>query len=213
MCRYILYQHIHIYNVLKESYMKNSKRLYIWSIVFSLLACAFYVYTVVMVVNNIDGFTDQIKTTLQEMYQVSGNDLNAILNTTVNYMIFIAVINGVAGIFAFVLIFLKDKLVYKLRVPIMIVSFAEMMAGMNLVSGLLMLFATKNLVNNLDTTFENFVITPTMTNEEVHEQLKYRNMTDRIELIKQLHERGALNDEQYKRLLDEIITNGINGVY
>ena len=193
--------------------MKNSKRLYIWSIVFSLLACAFYVYTVVMMVNNIDGFADQIKTTLQEMYQVSGNDLNAILNTTVNYMIFIAVINGVAGIFAFVLIFLKDKVVYKLRVPIMIVSFAEMVAGMNLASGLLMLFATKKLVNNLDTTFENFVITPTMSNEEVREQLKYRNMTDRIELIKQLHERGTLNDEQYKRLLDEIITNGINGVY
>lgn len=193
--------------------MKNSKRLYIWSIVFSLLACAFYVYTVVMMVNNIDGFADQIKTTLQEMYQVSGNDLNAILNTTVNYMIFIAVINGIAGIFAFVLIFLKDKVVYKLRVPIMIVSFAEMVAGMNLASGLLMLFATKKLVNNLDTTFENFVITPTMSNEEVREQLKYRNMTDRIELIKQLHERGTLNDEQYKRLLDEIITNGINGVY
>lgn len=213
MCRCALYQHIHIYNVLKESYMKNSKRLYIWSIVFSLLACAFYVYTVVMMVNNIDGFADQIKTTLQEMYQVSGNDLNAILNTTVNYMIFIAVINGIAGIFAFVLIFLKDKVVYKLRVPIMIVSFAEMVAGMNLASGLLMLFATKKLVNNLDTTFENFVITPTMSNEEVREQLKYRNMTDRIELIKQLHERGTLNDEQYKRLLDEIITNGINGVY
>lgn len=213
MCRCTLYQHIHIYNVLKESYMKNSKRLYIWSIVFSLLACAFYVYTVVMMVNNIDGFADQIKTTLQEMYQVSGNDLNAILNTTVNYMIFIAVINGIAGIFAFVLIFLKDKVVYKLRVPIMIVSFAEMVAGMNLASGLLMLFATKKLVNNLDTTFENFVITPTMSNEEVREQLKYRNMTDRIELIKQLHERGTLNDEQYKRLLDEIITNGINGVY
>ncbi|HBP43328.1 MAG TPA: hypothetical protein DD621_01385 [Clostridiales bacterium] len=193
--------------------MKNSKRLYIWSIVFSLLACAFYVYTVVMMVNNIDGFADQIKTTLQEMYQVSGNDLNAILNTTVNYMIFIAVINGIAGIFAFVLIFLKDKVVYKLRVPIMIVSFAEMVAGMNLASGLLMLFATKKLVNNLDTTFENFAITPTMSNEEVREQLKYRNMTDRIELIKQLHERGTLNDEQYKRLLDEIITNGINGVY
>lgn len=213
MCRCTLYQHIHIYNVLKESYMKNSKRLYIWSIVFSLLACAFYVYTVVMMVNNIDGFADQIKTTLQEMYQVSGNDLNAILNTTVNYMIFIAVINGIAGIFAFVLIFLKDKVVYKLRVPIMIVSFAEMVAGMNLASGLLMLFATKKLVNNLDTTFENFAITPTMSNEEVREQLKYRNMTDRIELIKQLHERGTLNDEQYKRLLDEIITNGINGVY
>jgi len=166
-----------------------------------------------MMVNNIDGFADQIKTTLQEMYQVSGNDLNAILNTTVNYMIFIAVINGIAGIFAFVLIFLKDKVVYKLRVPIMIVSFAEMVAGMNLASGLLMLFATKKLVNNLDTTFENFAITPTMSNEEVREQLKYRNMTDRIELIKQLHERGTLNDEQYKRLLDEIITNGINGVY
>lgn len=193
--------------------MKNSKRLYIWSIVFSLLLCAFYVYTVVMMVNNIDGFADQIKTTLQEMYQVSGNDLNAILHTTINYMIFIAVINGIAGIFAFVLIFLKDKVVYKLRVPITIVSFAEMVAGMNLVSGLLMLFATKKLVNNLDTTFENFVITPTMSNEEVREQLKYRNMTDRIELIKQLHERGTLNDEQYKRLLDEIITNGINGVY
>ena len=193
--------------------MKNSKKLYIWSIVFSLLACAFYVYTVVMMVNNIDGFADQIKTTLQEMYQVSGNDLNAILNTTVNYMIFIAVINGVAGIFAFVLIFLKDKVVYKLRGPITIVSFAEMVVGMNLASGLLMLFATKKLVNNLDTTFENFVITPTMSNEEVREQLKYRNMTDRIELIKQLHERGTLNDEQYKRLLDEIITNSINGVY
>ncbi|MCI5714306.1 MAG: hypothetical protein MR288_01615 [Firmicutes bacterium] len=192
--------------------MKTRQKLCLASSILAFITCAFYAYVAVMLINNVDGFATMMKETLIEMGTATSEDIAELLNMTASYIVIMSVASGIVGAYNVVLICLNDKIFYKLKILTVVVAIAYVVFAMNIITPILMLFAVRKprqFNNPYTRSFENPNFGMNMSNEELHEQLKMRTMAEKIELIKHLHNEKAISDEEYNKLIDEIITNGV----
>ena len=144
------------------------------------------------------------------MGTATSEDIAELLNMTASYIVIMSVASGIVGAYNVVLICLNDKIFYKLKILTVVVAIAYVVFAMNIITPILMLFAVRKprqFNNPYTRSFENPNFGMNMSNEELHEQLKMRTMAEKIELIKHLHNEKAISDEEYNKLIDEIITN------
>lgn len=193
--------------------MKRRKTLLIWASVINFVATVFFIYSAVILINNVDGFADQMKQMLIEMY---GDQELAIeyLNFCGQYFIFSAVINAVFGSIYLWFALMKEKMFFKHKTWLTVTAIINVFLGMGLISLILVLIVI--LTAKPQQTLQTETINQTNTqgglssnSEELKEQLKIRNMTEKIELIKHLKQEGSISEAEYNKLLDEIISEGV----
>ena len=193
--------------------MKRRKTLLIWASVINFVATVFFIYSAVILINNVDGFADQMKQMLIEMY---GDQELAIeyLNFCGQYFIFSAVINAVFGGIYLWFALMKEKIFFKHKIWLTVTAIINVLLGMGLISLILVLIVI--LTAKPQQTLQTETINQTNTqgglssnSEELKEQLKIRNMTEKIELIKHLKQEGSISEAEYNKLLDEIISEGV----
>lgn len=193
--------------------MKRTKTLLIWASVINFVATVFFIYSAVILINNVDGFADQMKQMLIEMY---GDQELAIeyLNFCGQYFIFSAVINAVFGGIYLWFALMKGKMFFKHKTWLTVTAIINVFLGMGLISLILVLIVI--LTAKPQQTLQTETINQTNTqgglssnSEELKEQLKIRNMTEKIELIKHLKQEGSISEAEYNKLLDEIISEGV----
>lgn len=193
--------------------MKRRKTLLIWASVINFVATVFFIYSAVILINNVDGFADQMKQMLIEMY---GDQELAIeyLNFCGQYFIFSAVINAVFGGIYLWFALMKEKMFFKHKTWLTVTAIINVFLGMGLISLILVLIVI--LTAKPQQTLQTETINQTNTqgglssnSEELKEQLKIRNMAEKIELIKHLKQEGSITEAEYNKLLDEIISEGV----
>lgn len=193
--------------------MKRRKTLLIWASVINFVATLFFIYSAVILINNVDGFADQMKQMLIEMY---GDTNLAIeyLNMCGQYFIVSAVINAVFGVIYLWFALMKEKTFFKHKTWLTVTAIINVFLGMGLISLILVLIVILTVKSQQSFEFET--ITPQNTqvglssnSEELKEQLKIRNMAEKIEFIKHLKQEGNITEAEYNKLLDEIISEGV----
>ncbi len=188
--------------------MNKRKRLLAWAGVFAVLMCVIYAYGSYMLINNVSGITTQLKEALIEM-QIAETDVVSTLNKLCQDMIYFAAFNGVSGAVYIGFCFLKPIMFQKLKFIPLVLSGISVLLGINFVTTILVIIAC--FVKEEPTRQEEFVNTqnPQVSANDLREKLKLSNMAEKIALIKNLKNEGSISDEEYAKLLDEIISNGV----
>lgn len=194
----------------------NKKKTLIWAGVVNFVAAAFFTYCIVMLINNIDGFADELKTMLSTTYGYTSEQVALELNASVVEFITCAITCGVCGLVNIGFIFLNDNLFFKLKWLSVTVAIINTIIGGNFVSGLLfVLAATRRPQPQMigaavgGQTVAQQVPVRVLTNEQIKEHLKLKSMAEKIEIVKHLKAEGSINDAEYIKLVDEIISNGV----
>lgn len=191
---------------------EKKKTLLIWASVINFVATLFFIYSAVILINNVDGFADQMKQMLIEMY---GDTNLAIeyLNMCGQYFIISAVVNAVFGGIYLWFALMREKL-FQNKIWLTVTAIINVFLGMGLISLILVLIVILTVKSQQSFEFET--ITPQNTqvglssnSEELKEQLKIRNMAEKIELIKHLKQEGSITEAEYNKLLNEIISEGV----
>ena len=196
--------------------MMRNKKLLIWAGVINLLFIGFFVYGIYLILNNIDGFTDQLKEAFMLEYGFNADESVEMLNLSVSSFIGSAVCCGVCAIANFVFGFINPKWFIKLKVINILIAVVHFSWGMNFISAILVCVACFSKVGyqTQSATYQvpaSAEIKPMvgMTPDQIKDQLKLKGMAEKIELVKHLKADGSINDEEYHKLIDEIITNGV----
>ena len=196
--------------------MTKNKKLLIWAGVINLLFVGFFIYGIYLILNNIDGFTEQLKETFMLQYGFNAEESVEMLNLSITSFIGSAICCGVCAVVNFVFAFINPKWFVKLRFIHILVAVVNFSTGMNFISSILVLVACFSKQNNYQPSATHQVpasaqINPMvgMTPDQIKEQLKLKGMAEKIEIVKHLKEDGSINDEEYHKLIDEIITNGV----
>src|SRR5699024_6412232 len=109
---------------------------------------------------------------------------------------------------------MREKTFFKNKIWLTVTAIINVFLGMGLISLILVLIVILTVKSQQSFEFET--ITPQNTqvglssnSEELKEQLKIRNMAEKIELIKHLKQEGSITEAEYNKLLDEIISEGV----
>lgn len=192
--------------------MSKRKKLLIWTSVINFIAVAFFIYSAILLINNIDGFADEMKEMLIQMY---GSEEMAVeyLNLCGTYFIMSAIINAVFAVIYIIFASLSAQKYAKFKTWLTVAAIVNVLLGMNIISFVLVLiviFNTKAEINSYSQPeVININVNEGLASEQIREQLKMRNMTEKIELIKQLKQDGSITEAEYNKLLDEIISEGV----
>lgn len=192
----------------------SRKKTLIWAGAINFVAAAFFVYCVVMLINNIDGFADELKTMLSTTYGYTSEQVAVELNASVIEFITCAATCGVCGLVNFGFIFLTDFWFAKLKWLSVTIAVVNTIIGGNFVSGLLFVVAATRKQQpqmvgaSVGAQTIQQPIRP-LTNEQIKEHLKLKSMAEKIEIVKHLKAEGSINDAEYIKLVDEIISNGV----
>lgn len=190
--------------------MARRKKFLIWASVLSGIMCAMYAFMVYALINNVNGFAFQLKELINEMVTLTETELNDYLNAFGEDAIFFAILNGVTCIVCAGFCFVKDELFYKLKYILIALGVINVLMGANFIASVLALFACFKREENTQTAIlePETMATQNLTEDHIREHLKLRNMADKIALIKGLKAEGGISDEEYAKLLDEIISTG-----
>ena len=195
--------------------MTRNKKLLVWAGVFNVLCVAFFIYGVALILNNIDGFTDQLKETFKTQYQFNAEETAEMLNLSVASFIGSAICCGVCAIANFVFAFINPKWFVKLKFVNILIAVVNFSSGMNLVSAILVCVACFSNqrayapATNATQPINQQGQAVGLTSEQIKEHLKLKGMAEKIEIVKHLKADGSITDEEYHKLIDEIITNGV----
>lgn len=196
--------------------MTKNKKLLIWAGVINLLFVGFYIYGIYLILNNIDGFTNQLKETFMLQYGFNADEAVEMLNQSITSFIGSAICCGCCGLVNLVFAFINPKWFVKFKFAHILVAILNFSTGMNFISAILVCIACFSKTNHYQPsathqTSASVQINPMvgMTPDQIKEQLKLKGMAEKIEIVKHLKEDGSINDEEYHKLIDEIITNGV----
>lgn len=189
--------------------MSRRRKLLAWAGGIAVLMCVFYAYSSYALINNVSGIATQLKEALIEL-QISEAEIASTLNKVCQDMIYFAAFNGVSGAVYIGFCFLKPTTFQKLKFIPLIMGGICAIVGINLVTTILVAFAC--FVKEEPTRQEEFVNTqsPEISASELREKLMLSNMAEKIALIKNLKNEGSISDEEYAKLLNEIISGGVN---
>lgn len=197
--------------------MSRNKKLLIWAGVINVLFTAFFIYGITLMLNNIDGFADQLKEIFLTEYGFTSEETAEMLNQSVTSFVGSAICNGLCGISNFVFAFINPKWFIKLKFVNILIAAVNFASGMNFISAILVCiacFSRENQYQPATGTYQTQMQQPIkpqqgMSPDQIREQLKLKGMAEKIELVKHLKAEGSINEEEYCKLIDEIITNGV----
>lgn len=194
--------------------MSKNKKLLIWSGVINALFVAFFVYGTILLLKNVNGFTDELKEIFMMQEGLTSEETAEMLNLSATTFISAAIACGLCGIANFVFAFINPKWFVKLRFVNFLISAVNVVTGMNFVSALLVCVACFSKELQYQPAMQpaagpQIRTDVSMNPTELREQLKLKNMAEKIELVKHLKAEGSISEEEYNKLLDEIITNGV----
>lgn len=196
--------------------MNKNKKLLVWAGVFNVIATIFFVYCVVMLINNVNGFADELKQSLLEFGYTNAEVAEA-LNGSVIEFITCAIVCGVCAISNFVFAYLKQYLFFKFKWFNVVLACVNGIIGMNVVSGLIVIYASFSRkqevqVVMVDKNGKKHSVPAgqvALTADQIKGQLKLKGMAEKIEIVKHLKAEGSISEAEYIKLVDEIIANGV----
>ncbi len=188
--------------------MNKRKKLLAWAGGIAIVMCLFYAYSSYVLINNVSGIATQLKEALIEM-QIAETEIASTLNKLCQDMIYFSAFNGVSGVVYIGFCFFKQTTFQKLKFIPLILGGISALVGINFLTTILVVFAC--FVKEQPTRQEEFVNNqnPEVIVADLREKLKLSNMAEKIALIKNLKNEGSISDEEYAKLLDEIISNGV----
>lgn len=198
--------------------MKKRKRLLIWSGVFALLMCIVYAVMAYALINNVEGVTNLVKDLLLE-FEASDVEITTLLNEACEDLIIFAVVNGVSGAVYIGFSFLNSTVYHKLRFISIGVAVISVIIGADFLSSLLAIIAgfvkeqplKQTTADVVPQAMQGQVVSQPIpqSSEQLRERIKLQSMAEKISIIKGLKKEGSISDEEYAKVLNEILTNGV----
>ncbi len=190
--------------------MTKRRKLLVWAGVLSGIVCLLFGYTAYALINNVDGMLAQVKDLFLQL-EIPEKDITNLLNDLCDNLIIYAIADGVACAVYIASNFLSAKNFGKVRYIPALVGCVNFILGASVISSILAIIsAFVKEEQNPENRKQEFMQAqyPDLTPEQMRQGVKLSAMAEKIAMIKTLKQEGSISEEEYKRLLNEIITLG-----
>lgn len=189
--------------------MNKRKKLLYWAGGICVFIAIFYLYSYIALINNLDGFTDSLIQELSLLYTAA--EIEIYMQASRYMFIASAIYNIIVAAICFIFAMLKNHMFVKHKGWITLSVILGVILGLNLISWILMLRVL--WIDNVErkpgkTDFEPDTNIH-LSQNNLREQLKLKNMADKIAILKHLRNEGSITEAEYNQLLNEIISLGV----
>ena len=192
--------------------MTKRKKLFVWASILSGLMCAIYAVAVYALLNNVDGFAVQLQEIIRSFGAFTEAEIVELMNSMGENFIFYSIVNGVSCAMFVTACFLNEKWFGRLKYVILGICAFNILFSVNFLSSILGIVACFVRVERAVPVREvvpEEIATQNLSYEDIRAHLKLKNMAEKISLIKNLRQEGGISEEEYAKLLNEIISTGV----